>query len=346
MNINDINEYRNKLIKFLDSDTFNSLLKDVTDNSFQHYLDYFIDFVKSGKCMRGFLVKLGYDIATNFENTKETNDILIASLCYEIFETAILAHDDIIDNSPLRRNRDSMFVALGNNHTGLSRAICMGDYGIMLSSFLIQFTSFNNETKLKAMATQSEVYLKTVIGELKDVDITNEKQFNRKNIMDMYYYKTALYSIIGPLCFGATLGNASNNLIQALYEIGKYLGYSYQIKDDLLGIFSGFKDTGKTTMSDINEGKSTIIASIFMDIATNEDKVLFLASYGKGESTTTENILNVIRLFEKYDVKQKCEEILKENIETAYKKIENSNITSKTQNELSNFATYLFNRKK
>lgn len=346
MNINDINEYRNKLIEFLDSDTFNSLLKDVSDSSFQHYLDYFTNFVKSGKCMRGFLVKLGYDIATNFADTKVTNDILIASLCYEIFETAILAHDDIIDNSPLRRNRDSMFVALGNNHTGLSRAICMGDYGIMLSSFLIQFTTFDNETKLKAMKAQSEVYLKTVIGELKDVDITDERQFSEKNIMDMYYYKTALYSIIGPLSFGATLGNASSNLIKSIYEIGKYLGYSYQIKDDMLGIFSEFKDTGKTTMLDINEGKSTILVSMFMKFATNEDKASFLSCYGKGGNTTSEDILNIISLFEKYNILQKTEEVLKENIEFAYKKINESNISSNTQNELMDFATYLFTRKK
>lgn len=346
MTIEDIKNYKMQLTDFINSDKFKNILLTNSNPSFQSYLDYFMDFVTTGKCMRGYLVKLGYDIATNFKETCTNEDILIASICYEIFETAILAHDDIIDNSPLRRNRDSMFIALGKNHLGLSRAICMGDYGIMLSSYLLQYTSFDVETKINALKTQSEVYLKTVIGELKDIDISNDRHFLKDDIFDMYYHKTALYSIIGPLTFGATLGKASEELIKNLYNIGKFLGYSYQIKDDYLGIFSDFYNTGKSTASDINEGKSTILASTFIEKASAPDKVLFLSSYGKGVNTTTDDILCVQNLFKKYDIQKTTETILEENIKTAYKLINEGNISDLSKKQLTDLASYLFARNK
>lgn len=345
--IDKIVEYKKQLIEMIDSPDFHKLLEQVSDKNFQTYLDYFLDFVKCGKCMRGFLVNFGYNLAKNQpQDTPPAKDILISSICYEIFETGILAHDDIIDNSPTRRNRKSMLTELGEKPLGLARAICMGDYGIMLSSFLVQFTNFSDAIKLKALKSQSEVYLKTVIGELKDVDISANKDFSKENIFDMYYYKTALYSIIGPLTFGAVLGGASEKLILEIEEIGKFLGFAFQIKDDILGVFGNATTIGKSTNSDITEGKSTILAEIFMETATGTDKEQFLENYGKGESQTAENVQKIITLFNKYEIKERCEEILKNHIENAYTQIKNSTLNDNAKGDFIEFSNYLLSRNK
>ncbi len=345
--IDKIVNYKKQLINMIGSPDFHKILEQVSDKNFQTYLDYFLDFVKCGKCMRGFLVNFGYNLAKNQpQDTLPTIDILISSICYEIFETGILAHDDIIDNSPTRRGRKSMFTELGGNPLGSARAICMGDYGIMLSSYLIQFTNFSDAVKLNALKSQSEVYLKTVIGELKDVDISANKDFSKENIFDMYYYKTALYSIIGPLTFGAVLSGANKKLILEIEEIGRFLGLAYQIKDDILGIFGNANTIGKSTNSDIAEGKSTILAEVFMDMASNPDKEQFLKNYGKGENQTTENVQIVVELLNKYSVKEKCEEILKTHIENAYTQIKNSDLNDNAKSDLIEFSNYLLSRNK
>lgn len=345
--IDKIISYKEQLIDMIDGPDFHKLLEQVSDKNFKTYLDYFLDFVKCGKCMRGFLVNFGYNLAKNQpQDTPPTKDILLSSICYEIFETGILAHDDIIDNSPTRRNRKSMFVELGEKPVGIARAICLGDYGIMLSSFLVQYTDFSDAIKLKALKSQSEVYLKTVVGELKDVDISANKDFSKENIFDMYYYKTALYSIIGPLSFGAVLGCANEKLISEIEEIGKFLGLAFQIKDDILGIFGDSSTIGKSTNSDIAEGKSTILAQLFMDKSTSIDKEKFLANYGKGENQTPENVQTIVKLLNKYEIKKTAENELKNNIENAYRKINNSNFSPTAKQDLTQFANYLISRNK
>jgi geranylgeranyl pyrophosphate synthase len=70
--------------------------------------DIFIDGFEGGKKLRAILVRLGYEIITD----KEDECTLLPAIAYEIFQTAILAHDDIIDESPLRRGKPTMFKSL------------------------------------------------------------------------------------------------------------------------------------------------------------------------------------------------------------------------------------------
>lgn len=344
-----IKEYKNKIVNFLESDKFKRLLTGVSDEKFSNYLNYFINFCKTGKCIRGYLVALGYQIATetNLDLTDTPDDIILASICYEVFETAILAHDDIIDQSPTRRNQTSMYKYLGKENLGTYRAICLGDYGIMLSTYLLLFVDVPHDIKLKAIKHQEEIHLNTVIGELRDIDITASKNYAEDEIMEMYYYKTALYSIIGPITLGAILGGCNEQSIEWLNNIGKNLGYAYQIKDDILGIYGNESTLGKSTSSDIKEGKSTILAHIFTSLAPIELKNKFYEIYG---NTTKEISMQDIKLikdiFNSVNVKEKSETILNNYIRHAFDEIEKSEFSASIKQKLTEFANYLLNRTK
>lgn len=346
---NQIKEYKNKIVNFLESDKFKKLLTGVSDEKFSNYLNYFIDFCKTGKCMRGYLVALGYAIATdkNLNLTDTTDDIILASICYEVFETAILAHDDIIDQSPTRRNQTSMYKYLGKENLGTYRAICLGDYGIMLSTYLLLFVNFPQDIKLKAIKHQEEIHLNTVIGELRDIDITASKTYTKEEIMEMYYYKTALYSIIGPITLGAILGGCNQQTIEWLNNIGKNLGYAYQIKDDILGIYGNESNLGKPTSSDIKEGKSTILAYIFTSLAPPELKNKFYEIYGNVKREISIQDIELIKdIFNSVNVKEQSETILNNYINNAFAEIEKSQFSDNAKLKLTEFANYLLNRTK
>lgn len=247
-----------------------------------------------GKCIRGCLVKLGYEIASGCEAGEE---ILAAATAFEILQTAILGHDDVIDKSPLRRGRDSIWRALSNNitsrltvqredayHYGISQAICLGDIGIFLANRLVTESNFEPENKIEAMKTFLGAQLNMVDGEMLDVLMSYEKDYgDAEGIMKMASLKTAWYTIIGPLQVGAVLGGAAPELLDAMKKFGLALGLAFQLKDDILGIEADEEETGKSNTSDIAEGKITLLAHFAMKKANTEQLVQLQRVYGSKE---------------------------------------------------------------
>lgn len=205
-----------------------------------------LEFIKSnkgGKKVRGFLVRLGYEIARSviLSETKDlkiksrdslqarndNSQILKVAAAYEILHTSILAHDDIIDQSLIRRGAPSLYQALGGNHYGISQAICLADAGFFLAIKIISESEFKEKLKNQAVRLFSKTMVDTAVGQMMDVMLTqNEKLIN--------LLKTARYTISGPLQLGATLGGAGEKLIRELGEFGENLGIAFQIKDDIL----------------------------------------------------------------------------------------------------------------
>src|SRR3989344_1173410 len=182
----------------------------------------FVNSCKGGKRIRGVLSKLGYELAGG-----ESREIFKVGAALEILHTAILVHDDIIDQSPTRRGKLSLYQALGGNHYGQSQAIVLGDIGLYLPIKIIADSNFPGEYIIKALSYLSAVIVNTGLGQV--LDVTAEK-----DLMLLYKLKTAHYTICGPLILGAILAGAKERMIGALWEFGENLGIVYQIKDDIL----------------------------------------------------------------------------------------------------------------
>ncbi|MBI4039041.1 polyprenyl synthetase family protein [Candidatus Daviesbacteria bacterium] len=175
----------------------------------------FLDFCKGGKRIRGVLVNLGYEIGKG----RKTDEIFKIGAGLEILHTAILVHDDIIDESPLRRGKPSLFKTIG-----LYSALTLGDLGFFLAFKIIAESNFPN--KNEALRVLSKTMIDTTIGQMMDI----QKQDPELTAQ----LKTAQYTIFGPLTLGATLARADKNLIRVFREFGEDLGIAYQIKDDIL----------------------------------------------------------------------------------------------------------------
>lgn len=248
------------------------------DREMSTYIDALVRHSEGGKRIRAYLTYLGFRIIKENENC---NDILPASVSYELFQTGILAHDDIIDKSDFRRFKPSMHKDLGEGHDGVSKSICVGDLGIVSATEILTHTSFSDKVKLCAISHQNKVFASTIAGELKDIEFTTRSSVKESEIIDMYRLKTAQYTVSGPLVLGAILADAHEKKREQLRLFGDYIGISFQIRDDILGMFADNGKTGKSDLSDMREGKKTVLISHFCDNASDEMKEKFFAVYGK-----------------------------------------------------------------
>ncbi len=165
----------------------------------------------------------------------------------EFIHTATLVHDDIIDDSHLRRGRLAVHSRWGNDIT-----VLLGDY-LYIKSMALALT----HDELEIIRLLCDVTLRMIEGELYqltkngDADITEDEHF------DIMRRKTA-YLFGGCAQIGGLLGTVSNEHAQALREYGFNLGMAFQIVDDLLDFTGDAGAVGKPIGSDLREGKVTL----------------------------------------------------------------------------------------
>ncbi len=245
-------------------------------------VDVFIDGCAGGKRLRAMLVRLGYELVAGNKNS----DIYKPASAVEVFQTGILAQDDIIDQSPLRRGKPSLYKAMGGEHYGISQTIILGDIGMFLGVKLISESNFLPERKNQAVSVFSQMMINTGLGEMLDVEISLPgKEKNEEDMVTISQLKTAYYTFIYPFSIGAILAGAESNIVKLFKEFGLNLGVAYQIQDDILGVFGDEKTLGKSVTSDIEEGKNTLLITFALEHADEKQREVLDQYYGKGEVT-------------------------------------------------------------
>jgi len=209
---------------------------------------------------------LGY---LGFAKNPAPQGLYASSLCMELLHDFMLVHDDIIDKSDLRRGRPSMHSMLKKHiagdknikFSGEDMAIVIGDiiYAMATDTIMtIQENPLRKEKALKqfvraAMYTGSGEFIELLCGTKGLRNITKEE------IYKIYDYKTAYYTFACPLSIGAILAGANPKQIRAITKYGIYLGRAFQIKDDILGMFGDENKIGKSTLTDLQEAKKTLL---------------------------------------------------------------------------------------
>jgi octaprenyl-diphosphate synthase len=172
--------------------------------------------------------------------------VLYASVV-EFIHTATLVHDDIIDDSELRRGRLAVHSRWGNDIT-----VLLGDY-LYIKSMAMALT----QDSLDVIRLLCDVTLRMIEGELYqltkqgDVDITEDEHF------EIIRRKTA-YLFSGCAQIGGKLGNVSAEQEEALRQYGFNLGIAFQLVDDLLDFTAEEEILGKPIGGDLREGKVTL----------------------------------------------------------------------------------------
>jgi len=193
---------------------------------------------------------------------------------FELLHTALIVHDDVIDNDFTRRGapnisghyrelaRERGSSSAASEHRGLSAAVIAGDLALFNSYRLIDRSGVSDVVRHRLIEIMDEALFASAAGELIDVDFATAVDMPRvDDILTMERLKTAVYSFECPLQAGAVLAGASEEVITTLGDFGREIGIAYQIVDDVLGVFGEETQTGKTTIGDLREGKRTVMIS-------------------------------------------------------------------------------------
>ena len=172
----------------------------------------------------------------------------------ELLHTATLVHDDIVDNSPVRRGKPTVSRAWGEN-----RALLLGDYLFAKAGSLVAGTE-----NLRVIKLFSQTLMTISGGELKQTGVT----FALARARDYYFAwvsaKTArLFSTATES--GAILSQAPEEAIEAMRDYGHNLGMGFQIVDDVLDFVGEEDELGKPVGSDLREGTMTLPSILFAE---------------------------------------------------------------------------------
>lgn len=315
-------------------------------------INKFINMNGDGKFLRGCLIDLGYKLTKNDDYAKTL------SLAYETFETSILIHDDIIDNAHLRRNKETIHETyknefkkynVENDNTNTSLALCIGDIGFFYTAELITKKYKNDKNLAKLLSYYNNIVIKTIKGEIIDVALPfiekNDKKhtLHEEDIMEIYKLKTSWYTIVGPFVLGMILGNSKAKDMETFEKVLEPLGIAFQIKDDILGIYSSKEILGKSVYSDIEEFKQTILYS-YIKIKRNDLLDELLKYYGR--SINEEESKKVQQLFEESGALEYATNKMNEMFNEAYTNIKSMDIKEYIKNILLGLILFLRLREK
>jgi geranylgeranyl diphosphate synthase type I len=215
--------------------------------------------VAAGKRIRPLLVLLTFS-ASSRRSGKVKTDLreweiaLPAAACIELIHNFSLVHDDIQDNSDLRRGRPTVW-----KKWGMPQAVNVGDVLFILAhiALLDIQNSFKPDVAQRAVAIINEACLALSCGQFMDISYEKKNDLVVEDYWPMISGKTAaLLSACTQV--GATLGAADASTQESYRDFGHYLGLAFQVHDDYLGIWGDSALTGKSTESDLVAGKKTL----------------------------------------------------------------------------------------
>ena len=224
------------------------------------------EFMADGKRIRPSLLLLGYEAAGG--NVREA--VRGPALALEFLHTCALVHDDLIDRATTRRGRPTVNRSFASRHEaqgwagnadsyGDAVAILVGDLAFVQADELFLEAEVGDRELLGAFRRFTTMREEVMAGQFLDLHAATVRSTDRALALTVASLKSGRYSVARPLEIGAALAGAPEELLADLGAVGDPLGRAFQVRDDLLGIFGEEALTGKSSWSDLAEGKRTLL---------------------------------------------------------------------------------------
>jgi geranylgeranyl diphosphate synthase type II len=265
----------------------------------------------------------------------KTTDALSQALAVEVFHNFTLMHDDIMDNSPLRRGAKTV-----HEMWNINTAILSGD-GMMIQAYALLQKNANDKFALLFERFNTTAW-EVCVGQQMDMDFEKRTNVSKEEYVEMIRLKTAV--LLGcALELGAIQANASKKDQEHIRKFGEYVGISFQLRDDYLDTFGKKEEVGKRIGGDILADKKTFLYLHALETGTSSDLELLRHFHGS-HPNDQEKIASITAIFESTQADQ---EILKKSEEYYQKAIQELNHIStpdEQKNELRALAAWLLER--
>ena len=202
----------------------------------------------------------------------------------EFIHTATLLHDDVVDESALRRGRATANAMFGN-----AASVLVGDF--LYSRAFQMMVSVNRLRVLDVLADATNVIAE---GEVMQLMNMHDPDLAVADYLQVIRFKTAkLFEASARL--GAVLAGAAPELEEACANFGRSLGTAFQLVDDLLDYEGNSDELGKNVGDDLREGKPTLPLLLAMERAGKEDRALVRHAIEHGELQKLPEVLAIVK---------------------------------------------------
>lgn len=286
-----------------------------------------------GKRIRPLLVLLG-----NYLFSDDWQKNIKPSLAVEIFHNFTLMHDDIMDNAPIRRGRPTV-------HEKWNRNIALLSGDVMLVRAYQQL-DFLEETHFRTVLRKFHQCATEVCeGQQLDMNFEALSLVSEGEYLDMIRLKTAV--LLGfSLEFGAIIGGASIENAQIIYNFGVNIGIGFQLKDDLLDVYSDQAKFGKQIGGDIIANKKTFLLINALLYAKGETQHLLLNWLAKENFDKGQKVEAMMKIYDELDIQQITEKKMNEYFKNAFDLLHELKVDKEKKEVLITFTNDLINREK
>jgi len=190
----------------------------------------------------------------------------------EFIHTATLLHDDVVDESSLRRGRSTANEMFGN-----AASVLVGDY--LYSRAFEMMVEVDSMAVMQVMSQATKVISEGEVLQLMNV---NDPNVTQEGYLQVVRFKTAkLFEAAARV--GAILANVSEPMQEAAATYGRHMGTAFQLVDDLLDYSGDTQTLGKTLGDDLREGKATLPLLHVLAVGNTQDQALVRQAIEKGD---------------------------------------------------------------
>lgn len=290
-------------------------------------IDYMMGL--GGKRLRPVLTLMACDLFG-----KEVDEAIHAAIAIEVFHNFTLVHDDIMDNAPLRRGKETVY-----KKWDMPIAILSGDLMMIKAVELLAKTP--NPRFYQILEVFNDAAAKVCEGQQIDMNFESRDDVKHDEYIDMIALKTAV--LLGcSLKIGALIGGAETQDADYLYAFGKNMGIAFQIQDDILDSFGDGEQFGKRIGGDIASNKKTLLLIELMETVHKDDKILL--NLLLHEIDEDKKIEGVLKLYDKYKIKQFAEQKKQDYLKKAFEFLHLVNIEPIRKKTLEQTALKLMER--
>lgn len=286
-----------------------------------------------GKRIRPALVLMGCNLFTD-----SVEDAINPAIAVELFHNFTLMHDDIMDQSDLRRNRPTV-----HKKWNMNVGILSGD------AMLIKAYEFLAGSPPARLPQILEVFNKTALevceGQQYDMDYVSDTTVTLQQYLRMIELKTAVL-LAASLKIGAISAGSSEEDAGYLADFGRNTGIAFQLQDDLLDVYGTLEQFGKQPGNDIASNKKTFLLLTALDLAKGEMLETLKYWIEQKDFNREEKVSKVISVFNALRIREITEEKINSFYDLGMRSLEKVSIPKTRKHPLYQFADVMMNRRK